>query len=278
MGRETPADALGVRHPAAQAQARIVSLVPSITELLFSLGLGDQLVARTHYCIHPVGRIEAVPSVGGTKKIKHHVLKTLSPTHVIVNIDENTRLLAEQLAGYVPHIIVTHPNEPRDNPDLYRLIGGIFQRETEAERLCQQFAQALQDLQQAARGWPRRKVVYLIWRKPWMAVARDTYISHTLALVSWETLPAVTEPRYPVLEMTQALLNETDLVLFSTEPYRFQSADLEAFAVLYGCPNHKLALIDGEMISWYGSRAIQGLNYLRRFRESYATFSKCAKS
>lgn len=253
-------DAIGVRHSPITAPARIVSLVPSITELLFTLGLGEQVVGRTHYCIHPAPTVAALPSVGGAKKIRHSRLQALQPSHVILNIDENPKLLAEQLAEYVPQIIVTHPLAPEDNPPLYRLLGGIFNRKAEAETLTAEFERALALLQQ--EKWPQRRVLYLIWRKPWMGVSRDTYIARMLALVGWETLPMESATRYPVLELNKTLLDAADLVLFSTEPYRFQVADLEAFARDYDLPLEKLRLIDGEMTSWYGSRAIAGLAYL----------------
>jgi len=256
-------DALGFHHTPAARPARIVSLVPSITELLFALGLAEQLVGRTHYCIHPQPAVAAIPSVGGTKKIHYARLLALQPTHVILNIDENPRELAERLAGDGLEVIVTHPQAPEDNLALYRLLGGIFHREAAAERLAADFAQALAELRREV--WPRRRVLYLIWRKPWMGVSRETYIAGMLALVGWETLPTVTEARYPLLELDRALLDAADLVLFSSEPYRFQPADLEAFARDYDCPRERLRLIDGEMTSWYGSRAIAGLAYLGRF-------------
>ena len=94
---DTGYDALGIHHPPADFPARIISLVPSITELLFDLGLGDQIVGRTHYCIHPAPDVAAIPSVGGTKKINYARLQALQPTHVILNIDENPRELADRL-------------------------------------------------------------------------------------------------------------------------------------------------------------------------------------
>ncbi len=126
----------------------------------------------------------------------------------------------------------------------------------------------LDELWQAALRrtiWPPRRVLYLIWRQPWMGISRDTYIARTLALVGWETLPVETEARYPVLDLNRSLLDAADLILFSSEPYRFQPDDLAAFAHDYDCPPEKLRLIDGEMTSWYGNRAIQGLDYLARF-------------
>lgn len=265
-------DAIGMRHSPVTAPVRIVSLVPSITELLFALGLGEQVVGRTHYCIHPVSAVVALPSVGGSKKIKHSRLRALQPTHVILNIDENPLLLADQLADYVPHLIVTHPLAPEDNVLLYRLIGGIFNRVTEAETLALEFERALADLQRET--WPKRRVLYLIWRQPWMGVSRDTYIARMLELVGWETLPMESESRYPELELDRALLDAADLILFSSEPYRFQFADLQTFTRDYDCPLEKLRLIDGEMTSWYGNRAIEGLAYLAQFaREANTNFA-----
>ena len=259
-------DALGVRHTPVTAPARIVSLVPSITELLFALGLADQLVGRTHYCIHPASVVKQIPSVGGTKKIHYTRLQALRPTHVIVNIDENPRELAERLMADGLSVIVTHPLAPEDNIALYRLLGGIFRREAAAERLVAEFEQALARLR--ATAWPARRVLYLIWRQPWMGVSRDTYIARTLALVGWETLPVAAESRYPVVEMNQDLLDTAELILFSSEPYHFQQDDLACFARDYACPLEKLRLIDGEMTSWYGSQAIRGLDYLARLAEA----------
>jgi len=263
---DTGYDALGIHHSPADFPARIISLVPSITELLFDLGLGDQIVGRTHYCIHPAPAVAAIPSVGGTKKIKYARLQALQPTHIILNIDENPRELADRLIADGLRVIVTHPQAPADNPPLYRLLGHIFNRQTEAERLVAAFEQALMTVQRQV--WPTRQVLYLIWRQPWMSVSRDTYIARMLALVGWETLPAESTVRYPELTLDRTLLDSADLILFSTEPYRFQPADLENFARDEHSPAEKLRLIDGEMTSWYGSRAITGLAELAHFARS----------
>jgi ABC-type Fe3+-hydroxamate transport system substrate-binding protein len=256
-------DAIGVRHTPIETPARIVSLVPSITELLFALRLEEQIVGRTHYCIHPQPAVTTTPSVGGTKKLKYARLRALQPTHVILNIDENPRELADRLIADGFQVIVTHPLAPEDNPPLYRLLGGIFHRKVEAERLAAEFERTLATLRR--EDWPMKKVLYLIWRKPWMGISRDTYIARMLELVGWETLPAQSATRYPVLEPDRALLDAADLILFSSEPYRFEMADLERFAHEYDCSLEKLRLIDGEMTSWYGNRAIAGLTYLGRF-------------
>lgn len=264
-------DAAGTRHHVVTEAPRIACLVPSITELLFALGLNEQVIARTSFCIHPADKINDIPSAGGTKKIKHRLLRSLAPSHVILNIDENTRAMAEQLAEYVPHLIVTHPLKPADNQVLYQLLGGIFRRDRQALDLCAKFETALAGLQEAAGRWRRQRVLYLIWRDPWMSVARDTYISRTLALINWDTIPGQSSTRYPQIDMEKQLQDDPpDLVLFSTEPYRFKSEHLVEFANAYSYPARRLALIDGEMTSWYGNRAIKGLHYLHEFRSSLA--------
>ncbi len=269
---EVLTDALGVRHAPVTIPARIISLVPSITELLFALGLGEQVVGRTHYCIHPAPMVAMLPSVGGTKKINYARLRALQPTHVILNVDENPRELADRLTGDGRQIIVTHPRAPEDNVPLYRLLGGIFHRAAEAEKLVAEFERTLAKLRRVA--WPSRRVLYLIWREPWMGVSRDTYIARMLALVGWETLPAESETRYPQLELDKSLLDAADLILFSSEPYCFLPANLEAFARDFDYPPEKLRLINGEMTSWYGVRAIQGVRYMAQLARDVFTTAR----
>lgn len=258
-------DAAGVRHAPAHGAFRVVSLVPSLTELLCDLGLASQLVGRTGFCIHPRAVVRAIPKVGGTKSVDLARLREIEPTHVIVNIDENEKPTVEEIARFVPHVVVTHPLHPRDNLALYRLLGGIFRRDAEADALAHDFEQAWRETVRAAAAFPRENVLYLIWKKPWMTVARDTYISATLAAVGWDTVPDGSVERYPRLALQAALAHDVRLVLLSSEPYRFRERDI-AEVESEAPPHVKVSLIDGEMTSWYGSRAIAGLAYLADFR------------
>lgn len=244
----------------ATAPARIVSLVPSITELLCELGLAGELVGRTGFCIHPWETVRVIPKVGGTKDVKLDRVRALEPTHVIVNVDENLRETAEALAEFVPHVVVTHPQGPRDNLDLYRQLGGIFGREAEAERLCAAFERTYAGV--SARDYPRRQVLYLIWREPWMTVAPETYISRTLAAFNWHTQPVECAGRYPEIELAE-LAGRVDRVLLSSEPYHFKEDHFAEVAA--ALPGAEVSLIDGEMTSWYGSRAIAGLEYMAKY-------------
>lgn len=261
-------DATGTLHRPAHGPMRIVSLVPSITELVCDLGLAQALVGRTGFCVHPKAIVRKIPKVGGTKTVDLDKIRALAPTHVILNIDENEKAAADELAGFVPNLIVTHPMGPLDNLALYRLIGGIFGRKAESEKLCARF-QAAYDALAAERHEPRQ-VLYLIWKDPWMTVSRDTYISRTLALAGLETLPPDAGSRYPQLELEDAWVAATELVLLSTEPFVFRAGHVAELSRLPAFAGKSVRLIDGEMTSWYGSRAIEGLAYLRELRRSIA--------
>lgn len=235
---------------------RIVSLVPSITELLCDLGLSEQVVGRTGFCIHPWETVREIPKVGGTKDLKFDRIRELEPTHVVVNVDENRKEDAEALAEFIPNVVVTHPLGPRDNLDLYRQMGREFDREVEAEALCEKFEAALSRV--ADR--PEQNVLYLIWRDPWMTISPETYISRTLGLFNWRTVPATADERYPQVDLATV---DVDRVLLSSEPFHFKEDHVEEVAALV--PGAQVSLIDGEMTSWYGSRAIAGIDYLREY-------------
>ncbi|HJZ38545.1 MAG TPA: helical backbone metal receptor [Solirubrobacterales bacterium] len=247
---------------------RIVCLVPSITELLCDLGLSEQIVGRTGFCIHPWETVKSIPKVGGTKDLKFDRIRELEPTHVVVNVDENRKEDAEALAEFVPNVVVTHPLEPRDNLALYRQMGETFGVETNAEKLCGEF-EAAYERAVANRG-REQSVLYLIWRDPWMTVAGETYISQTLALFNWQTQPLdLGSPqgdkglkvRYPEVDLAD--FSDVDRVLLSSEPFHFKEQHVREVEGLV--PGATVSLIDGEMTSWYGSRAIRGLDYLAKF-------------
>ena len=296
----TPTDAIGTAHAQCDDRSgvRIVSLVPSITELLCDLGLASAIVGRTGYCIHPAGVVEGIAKIGGTKTVNVEKIRRLAPTHLVVNIDENEKPTVDALARFVPNVIVTHPEEPRDNLDLYRLLGHVFACDREAEALCVRFEAAWATLERAraAASWPERRVLYLIWKDPWMTIARETYIASMLMLIGWEQIDVSKPissllrkresssfeptalgscmggtdgrvamiggaPRYPAIDLARAT-HGADVVLLSSEPYRFTQQHVAE--IVTTCAAADVRLVDGELLSWYGSRAIAGLDYLWR--------------
>jgi ABC-type Fe3+-hydroxamate transport system substrate-binding protein len=260
-------DAIGREHRPVmpdEAAPRIVSLVPSLTELLCDLGLASRLVGRTGFCIHPADMVGAIPKVGGTKNVNIDKIRKLAPTHLVVNIDENEKPTVDALAEFIPHVIVTHPLTPRDNLLLYRLFGGIFQAADKAGMLCAAFEQEYQALHAMPKP-PPQTMLYCIWKDPWMTISRDTYIASMLAEIGWQCWSSdqlnASDVRYPKFEWSDEVAHAVDGVLLSSEPYRFTEAHVDALEKQIGKP---VQLVDGEMMSWYGSRAIRGLRYLRQ--------------
>ena len=250
---------------------RIASLVPSLTELCFALGLGERLVARTGFCVHPKEQVAGVTKVGGTKDVRLDRLRRLAPTHLLVNIDENRRETVEAIRAWgdgAPAIVVTHPLDPEDNLALVDQLAATFADEpgvaASAAALRDELSAELAATTPAGR--PERRVVYLIWHSPWMTVARDTYLSRMLARIGWQTLPDATggfagAARYPTLAGSEPWLASVDEVLLSSEPFAFRAEHLQQAQAM--CPVARVRRVDGELLGWYGARAVAGLRYLR---------------
>jgi len=244
---------------------RIASLVPSLTELLFALDLGEHVVARTGFCIHPREKVRTVPKVGGTKDVDVAALLATRPTHLVCNIDENRKETIAELAAHVPEIVVTHPLTPDDNLDLFREFGRLFDRERQAATLAQDYSSARSALDAATVTLRPLSILYLIWKDPWFTVSRSTYVSAMLACANLFTLPANSSDRYPILDADDPAWRDADLILLSSEPYAFRQKHADDLARTLSRPT-PIMLVDGEMLSWYGSRSIAGLEYARTLR------------
>ena len=274
-------DSLGVLHPSVSSikvqdsayQPRIACLVPSITELLFALDLGRWIVARTGYCIHPKGLVDAIPKVGGTKVVNFKKLRQLAPTHVIVNMEENTKQCVDELRTFVPHIIITHPVRILDNIQLYQLLGAIFDCVT----LADEWVDRLKATVNAAAALSKTadiSVLYLIWQDPWMTISPDTYIADVLAHAGLKSIDIRDlagvggSPRYPSFDWPALAAYPFDAVLLSSEPFSFTQTDADVLQDQLARAGRQVPcmLIDGEMTSWYGSRAVQSLPYLITMR------------
>ncbi|HRO59888.1 MAG TPA: helical backbone metal receptor [Burkholderiaceae bacterium] len=251
----------------ADSQPRIVSLVPSLTELICELGLRDSLVGRTGFCIHPRESLRNVPKVGGTKDVTIERVRELAPTHLVVNVDENEKPTVDALAAFVPEVVVTHPIAVGDNRALIERFGRLFGREQAAAQLVERFDAALAALR--ARRFAPLPVVYLIWKDPWMTVSANTFIAKMLAEAGMQVV-APRGARYPVVELDWMRDSGARAVLLASEPYRFRDSHAAELAGQLSADGSRPALacltIDGEMTSWYGSRAISGLRYLLEFR------------
>lgn len=269
---------------------KIASLVPSLTELLIALGLSGQLVGRTGFCIHPAEVVRSIPKLGGTKDVLLDRLRSLAATHLVVNVDENrldtVRAVEAWPASERPQLVVTHPGGPEDVVALIDQMVALFaawpglpaELRVALHRRAEVLQAELRDELAATQPAGRRpqSVLYLVWRGPWMTVARDTYIARMLARVRWSSWPAVDggergAARYPVLRGDEAWLADIDQLLLSSEPYAFTEAHRAEAAAL--CPNAQVHLVDGEALSWYGPRTASGLRLLRRLADGVAASS-----
>ena len=269
-GMQRSAAALGGQHD--PSRLRIVSLVPSLTELLFELGLGPHVVGRTGFCVHPREAVRAVQKVGGTKSVDIDAVLALSPTHLVVNVDENERPTVDRLARHIPHVVVTHPLRLQDNHALYTGMGEIFNRPREAAALSARLHEAQRLL---AGHRTTLDVVYLIWKDPWMTVSQETYIADMLAQAGLRVMAPESSRRYPDIDWStwtpwqarrSARGKQAPQVLLSSEPYRVVARHLAEFARDQAIDPARCHLVDGEMLSWYGPRAIEGVHYLAQLR------------
>jgi ABC-type Fe3+-hydroxamate transport system substrate-binding protein len=238
---------------------RIASLVPSATETLVALGLGPHLVARTGFCIHPREWVGAVAKVGGTKDVNLARLRALAPSHVVLNTEENRHEHWQAISAW-PGVqcLISDLRGPREVPALLRQFAEVFGADDAPLQAALGAALALPPL-------PSRRVLYLIWRGPWMAAGPDTYISRLLAEAGWQSV-APAGARYPQLAGDDPLWRLVDEVWLSSEPYRFGLAHLAEVQAL--APQACVRRVDGEACSWWGARTAAGLAYLRGLHRS----------
>jgi ABC-type Fe3+-hydroxamate transport system substrate-binding protein len=240
--------------------ARIVSLVPSLTETLCELGLRDELVGCTKFCVEPPGLQRTAALVGGTKDPDLDAIFALAPTHVLVNDEENKPEHIAALAARVP-TLTTFPKDPREVPAMLREMGRFL------GRCWAEPAKRIEALAAAVPRFPAKKTfLYYIWREPYMVAARDTYISAMLELAGLENAVPAGGTRYPELTVEAARALKPDLLLLSSEPYPFRKRDVERLRGEWpDAP--EILKADGQLFSWYGTRAEPALAALAAWVE-----------
>lgn len=232
---------------------RIISLVPSLSETLCDVGLRDQLVGCTNFCVEPRDLHRTATRVGGTKDFDVSLIRSLSPTHILCNQEENPREPILELAREIP-TLVTFPKGPEDVPGMLRDIGRFLECETEKE------AGAIESLLKAPKRHLSRRFLYLIWQNPYMIAGPDCYISRTLESLGWVNAYEGGE-RYPALDIEAMAACHADIILMSSEPYPFRRRDAERLKAQWPLAP-RLARIDGQMLSWFGTRTRVALEQL----------------
>lgn len=238
---------------------KIVSLVPSQTELLVHLGLSDCIIGVTKFCIHPSNIKKNKVIVGGTKNVNFDLIKELNPDIILCNKEENTKEIVEELAkSYVVH--VSNVFTITDALVLIVQYGKLFQKELEAQSLIDKIKYEQEKFSVLTKDWIPKKVAYFIWRKPWMVAGKDTFINHLLGLNKFENVFGQLS-RYPeIQDFTTIEIESADLILLSSEPFPFSEKHIKEIQQLVS-NRTQIILVDGEMFSWYGSRLLQSFDY-----------------
>lgn len=242
---------------------RIISLVPSQTELLFDLGLDQEIIGLTKFCIHPIEKFAERTKVGGTKKLNIDLIKDLKPDLIIGNKEENTQSDIEELAEYFP-VWMSDIFNLDDAMKTITQIGALVNREPEASYLNHLISAGFNDLKTLAlQHHIDKKVAYLIWRKPFMAAGKKTFIDDIL--LSNGMTNVIRESRYPEINLDELKHTNCGLILLSSEPYPFKEKHINE--IQSAMPNAKVMLVDGEMFSWYGSRLVKAVQYFFEFQK-----------
>jgi ABC-type Fe3+-hydroxamate transport system substrate-binding protein len=239
---------------------RIISVVPSQTELLFYLGLDKEIIGITKFCIHPADKFKQTTKVGGTKQLNIKLIKELKPDLIIANKEENERSQIEELMTICP-VWISDISNLDEALDMIKGIGQLVGREAEATALTGLITQRFAQLNIPSQNL---KVAYLIWRKPYMVAGRNTFIDDMLQRSGLTN--GFEQDRYP--EITNEILIEAnpDVIFLSSEPYPFKQKHIDEFKALL--PNAKVVLVDGEMFSWYGNRLLEAVGYFEWVMES----------
>ncbi len=242
---------------------RIVSLVPSQTELLFALGLDEEVVGITKFCVHPEEQFRSKPRIGGTKEVKLDKIHELKPNLIIGNKEENTEEDIRALQEHYP-VWMSDINTLNDALEMIRSVGLITGQEAAAEQLAGQIRREFSFLRTEVASQPPVRAAYVIWRKPYMVAGGGTFIHHVMDQAGFRNVFAHQE-RYPKIPLEEIAMQEPEVILLSSEPYPFRDKHLKEFEIM--CPTAQIELVDGELFSWYGNRLLHSGKYLRRLRE-----------
>lgn len=260
-------DQIGNQHTFETSPKRIVSLVPSQTELLYDLGLEENIVGITKFCVHPFHFKSTKTIVGGTKQVKVDKIKALKPDIIICNKEENTLAIVEELSEICP-VWVTDIYTIEDNNKMIEDFGKLFNVRTESQKWIDKINFAKQDFQNFIKEYENQSVAYFIWGKPYMVAAQDTFINHLLELNKFTNIYAHNEKyssRYPeVVVQKMRIQGDPDLLFLSSEPFPFN--DEHAFELGRYTHHAKTVFVDGEMFSWYGSRLVKAFDYFKKLR------------
>jgi len=254
-------DQIGVTHTFETTPKRIVTLVPSQTELLFDLGLEEQIVGITKFCVHPYHFKSTKTIIGGTKNVNFDKIKALQPDIIIANKEENTQEMVEELR-IICKVWVTDIVTFEDNLEMISDFGKLFNKRIESQKWLDKINFAYRNFQKFVEDKEVQKAAYFIWANPYMVAGKNTFINEMLHLNKFENIYQNREERYPeVIIQKMRIQGDPDLMFLSSEPFPFK--DEHAFELGRYTHHAKTIFVDGEMFSWYGSRLLKAFEYFK---------------
>lgn len=233
---------------------RIISLVPSQTELLYDLGLSDEVVGITKFCIHPKNWFTTKTKIGGTKKLNIDTIHKLNPDLIIANKEENLKSDIEVLMQHYP-VWISDITTLAHNNDMILKIGTLTGTDIKAQKIVHLIQKKFNELEHENR---KTKTAYFIWQKPYMVAAGETFINSMMQAAGFDNIFS-NQKRYPEINIEEIIEKNCELIILSSEPYPFKKKHIEEFKKFL--PNLKIILADGEMFSWYGSRIMHAPAY-----------------
>lgn len=244
---------------------RIISLVPSQTELLFDLGLNDEIIGITKFCIHPKEAVKTKTKIGGTKKLDIEKIRSLSPTLIIANKEENTKEQIEELEKDFP-VWISDIVDLQSALHMITALGKMTGKENQSEELVNRICENFAHLPAGRQGLSETKTVaYFIWNKPMMVAGKGTFINDMLSRCGFQNCFENLNGHYPEITAEQLKAAHPEAIFLSSEPFPFKDKHIEQFSEL--CPQSKILLVDGELFSWYGSRLLKAPEYFQKLAE-----------
>lgn len=244
---------------------RIVSLVPSQTELLVDLGLEDAIVGITKFCVHPLHLKAQKTIVGGTKQVHFDKIKALQPDVILCNKEENTKEMIQELEK-IATVHISDIYSIEDSLELIKLYGALFSKEERAHEIIKEIAAKKLDFDQFIKDKPKKSAAYFIWKQPWMVAAKHNFIDELLCLNGFKNYYSDLE-RYPEVMLQKYRPESAELVLLSTEPFPFNESHIQDIKTYF--PQATILVVDGEMFSWYGSRLLKAFDYFKTLHQHH---------
>ena len=252
-------DQLGRKIQLDSTPEKIISLVPSITELLFDLGLEEKILGRTKFCIHPEEKVKKIPAIGGVMGLQYHKIEEIQPDIIFASKEENAKKEILDIDKQFP-VWVSDVHNLTEAIGMIHSIGEICDKKDKAKELTQKTETAFEELSDIPEGVIRG--VYLIWKNPFYTINSNTFIHDMLRRCGVENLFAGKEKEYPIVKEKEIKDMNPDYIFLPSEPYNFKDSDVEKISKKF--PNSEIRRVDGEFFSWYGSHLINAPSYFKQ--------------